>query len=96
MHTRNKHNKHRRTHLARRVHAPDRAHQRRLHRVGRKAVAARDAAEEREQVADAGDGEGQALGGCFLFREGARACYGVSGSARKGGAAAAALKRAFP
>ena len=50
-------------HLAARVHTPDRAHERRLAAVGAEAVAARDAAEEREQVADARDGKRQPLRG---------------------------------
>jgi hypothetical protein len=50
-------------HLAARKHAPDGAHQRRLARVHGEPVAARDAAEQREEVADAGDGKGEALGG---------------------------------
>jgi len=48
-------------HLAVGVDAADRPHQRRLGGVGAEAVAARDAAEEREQVADARHCKGEAL-----------------------------------
>lgn len=50
-------------HLAGDKHAPDSAHALRARRVGAEAVAARHAAVERREVADAGDAEGQALEG---------------------------------